>query len=63
MKPNIYEVVYSIRDNPDEWSYFSCTEDKVKDTVAIVLATKTWQLECVTLVKSSNPNRYDMPSE
>ena len=63
MKPNIYEITYSLKTKPNEWSSFSCEENKIQNTLAIVLATKDWQLECVALVKSSNSNRYDISSE
>lgn len=59
-KPNQYDVTYSIRKDPGEWSSVRVTEDKLQLAIMQVMTNNDWQLECVALIASIHQNRYDI---
>jgi len=62
-KPNLYDVIYSFKKDHNQWGSFRAEEGQLQLTIAQVMASPEWQLECVALIATSKPNRYELPTE
>ena len=61
-KPNVYEITYSLKKDPNQWAAIRSNEDKLQIDLAFVLSNKEWQLECVSLIATYQKNRYELPT-
>lgn len=61
-KPNVYEITYSLKADPNKWASFRSEEDQLQGSLALVFANKDWQLECIALIATYQKNRYELPT-
>ena len=61
-KKDLYEITFSAKSDPNTWNTVRVNEDMLVLKVAEVLGNKNIQLECVALIATSKPNKYDLPT-
>lgn len=61
VKPDVYEITFSLRKDPNTWNTVRVQEGELVLKVAEILMNQNIQLECVALVATMKPNKHELP--